>query len=122
MVAVGRIVGRVEFQEDPLGSSALAPLSHVELPERPSDAQASPSVGGVLKTRDRRLARQVPLGLWQRAASQLEQSVVPKGIRVVLVLVTARYLKDPLADQPHQRMSHRRAPPLGDVRGDRFAQ
>jgi hypothetical protein len=99
LLAVGRLVGRVEVQENPLWGAMLAALSHVEFKERPSDAQVGSLVRSVLETGDGGLARQICTCFWQRAANQFQEQVTAKVIGVVLVFVTAGYVVDSLPNQ-----------------------
>jgi hypothetical protein len=92
LLAVGGIICGVEIQKHPLGSATPAAFSEVELEHRASDAQALPSARGVLKPGDRRLTGEVRVGLGQASQNQLEQGIFSQGVRVVLVLVAARYL------------------------------
>ena len=104
LLAVSRVVCGVKVQKDTRRRSVFAPLPEVELAQRFGHTQAGSGVGCILKTRDSRLACQVRVRLRQPPADQLQQRITPQGIRVVLVLVAARYLQDSLPDQRLQRM------------------
>ncbi len=123
LIAVGGIVRGVEVQEHLLGrSSVFGPHFKVELEDGFGYPAARAPRGRVLQARDGRLARQIGPALRQRAARHLQQGVFAQGIRIVLVLVAARYLEDPLA---HQRGQGVAPPPLSLLRhalGDGLAQ
>ena len=122
LIAVGGICGRVEVQEYLFRSSVLASLLEVELEECLGHPVASASGGRVLQPGDSGLARQIRPALGHRPAQELEQGVFAQGVRVVLVLVAASYLKDALLDESFQRMAPFALPPLRHVLGYPLAQ
>lgn len=64
-----------------------------------------------------------PLCLGQASQNQLQERVFSQRVGVVMVLVAASYLVDPLAHQGEQRMPEPTATtPLGDVLGYGLAQ
>ena len=113
--AVGRVVGPVEVEHDPLGDAVAPPLAQVDRAQRQGQPVAGAPVDGVLQARERRLAGQVRPALGQAAAGELEQRVGPQGVGVVLVGVAAGDLEDPLPPQRLQPVPHRAAPPVGDL-------
>ncbi len=99
LLAVGRVVCRVELQKHPVGHTVLLSLGKIKPEENLGDSAAGASGGGVLKAADGRLARKVLPALGKRAAAEFEQRVFPESIRVVLVLVSASYLENALPDE-----------------------
>ena len=67
LLAVRRVFGGVEVQEDARGRPVLAALAHVGLRQGPGDAQAVPRARGVLQAREGGLAGEVFAGLGQSA-------------------------------------------------------
>ena len=121
LVAVRRVVGAVEIEQDAAGWATLSPLPQVELAECLEHAGAGTAGHGVLQAGEGWLGGQVRRGLRQAATYQLEEGVGPQGGGVVLVLVAAGDLVDPLAHQRQQRVRHRPAPPFWHTGGQRLA-
>jgi hypothetical protein len=94
----------------------------MELEKRFCHQVAGASRNRVLKPGDGGLGSQLPSTLGQRTAHQLEQGVFAKGVRVVLVLVTARYLEDALLEERHQGVVSFPLSPFWDVLGHGLAQ
>ena len=123
LLPVGGVVCGVEVQKHPLRrSAAFLSLSEVEFEEDSGYLVARAYRGRVLHPRDGRLAGKLCSALGQRAAHHLQQGIFPKGVRVVLVLVAARYLKDALANERDERMASSPVSPLLNALGDSLAQ
>src|SRR5215210_124109 len=123
LVAVGRIVCRIEVQEHTLWSFILlAPLPDVELQESLGHPVAVADANRVLQAREGGLACEVLLSLRQPAACQLQKRIGAQRVGVVLVLVARGYLQDALLDERHQRVTCLPAAPLRHMLGDLLAQ
>jgi hypothetical protein len=122
LIAMGGVCGRVEVEQNLLRSPVFGAFSRVELEERFCHPVATTSVNSVLQARDGGLRGEIGTRLGQRSAHELEQRIGAKGIRVVLVLVTARYLEDALLEECHQGVVSFPLSPLRHVLGHGFAQ
>jgi hypothetical protein len=58
----------------------------------------------------------------QATAGQLEEGIMPQGVGIVLVLIAAGKLEDPLADEGLEGVRHRTGAPVGDLGGQGSAQ
>ena len=121
LLAVGRVVGPVEVQQDPGGRAGAATLAEVQVDQRLGEPLDGVPIDRVLQPREGRLAGQVRLARGQPPAGQLEQRVRAQRVGVVLVFVAAGDLEHPLADQRLQAVAHPAAAPLRDARRQRRA-
>jgi hypothetical protein len=103
LVAVGRVVGRIEVEQDPLRSTIFAALPDIELAEgKRHPVTATSATARVLKARDGGLASEVLAGLRQGAAHQLQKRIGAQEVGIILVLISAGYLKDALLEEREQ--------------------
>ena len=117
LVAMGRVIGAVDIQQDAHGWAVLLPLLQIHPQQRMRQASARLPVHGVLQPGEGRLAGQVWATLGQLATDQLEQRVAPQGVRIVLVFVATGDLEDPLPDQRRQGVPYPTVAPFGHARG-----
>ena len=68
------------------------------------------------------LRGEISTALGQRAAHHLEQGIFAKGVRVVLILIAARYLKDALPNERAEGMASSPVSPFLNALGDGFTQ
>jgi hypothetical protein len=122
LLSVGGICGSIKVQKYFLRSAIFLSLIQVELEENLGYLAARASGSRVLHPRDGRLARKVGAALRHRAAGELEQGVFAQGVRIVLVLVSARYLVDALANERSQPMAALPLSPFRHALGDGCAQ
>jgi len=122
LIAMGGIVGRVEVEQNLLRSRVFGAFSQIELKKNSCHQVAGASRNRILKPGDGGLGSQLLTTLGQRTAHHLEQRIFAKGVGVVLILVTARYLVDALLEQRHQGVASFPLSPLWDVLGHGLAQ
>src|SRR5215210_9284263 len=122
LLSVGGICGRVEVKQHLLGSAVPLSLSQVDLEEDFGCSVAGAYRGRVLHPRDGRLTGKVEAALGKRAAAEFEQRIFSKSVRVVLIVVSARYLKNALPNERGERVARFPRAPLGHTFGDGLAQ
>lgn len=99
LFAVSGVVCCIEVQQDARRHAVFGAPTDVELPQSPSHAQTISSCGCIFEPRDRWLTRKIGLRLGQASQHQLQQRVATQSVGIVLVLITACYLVDPLTHQ-----------------------
>ena len=114
LLAVRRIIGAIEVEDDALRDAIPFPLLQVELHQGESQAVAGFGVHGVLQAGQRGLAGQIRL-VREPATDQLQEGIMTQGGGIVLILVAAGDLEDALADQRLEGVVDRAAAPLRDV-------
>jgi len=95
LLAVTRIIRRVEIQGDPSRrfGERTNELVNKEVMQPPEGG----NIDGILETRERRLTGQV-IVLWLSPSGDLENGVAPEGVVVVAVFVASQDAEDTLAN------------------------
>ena len=100
------------------GNPIPRPLPDVDLGQGNGQLVTGAPINGVLQAGEGRLARQVGLGVREPPAHEFEERVGAERIGVVLVLVAAGDLEDPLADQLGERVTGLGPTPVRDEPGE----
>jgi hypothetical protein len=123
LLAVSGVIGAVHVEQNVYRRSAglvltdLLPLLQIDAAERDGELIASACGHGILQAREGRLAGQVPSTLRSAAADPLEQGIAAQGGGIVLVVVAAGDLEDPLPHQGLHRMLDWVSPPVTNLAG-----
>jgi hypothetical protein len=114
-----RIVGAVQIKQH-VGRHATChslPFPHRQRHQRLRQVRAGAPIQRVLQTREGGLTGQIGARLVRTATThEREQRVAPQRSGVVLVFIAAGDLQEALAPQERERMAHRPAAPVGDLR------
>jgi hypothetical protein len=122
LFSVGGIIGRVEVQKHSLWGAVLFSSREVEFEEDFGYPVARVSCRCVLHPTDGRLTRKDSSTLGKRATHQLEQRIFSKSVRVVLILIATRNLKDALPNERDKGVPSSPLSLLRHVFGDGLAQ
>ena len=119
---IGRVIGAIEVQENPLRHAVTLAFTQIELDEGDGQAVAGATRHGIVEAGEGGLAGEGGAALGQAATDELEQGVMAQGIGVVLILIATGDLEDALADEGLQGMLAGATAPLGNEGGDQRAQ
>jgi len=119
LLPVGGIIRAVEVKQDVVWNAVGGALRNVELDQPMSQVIAGTPINVVLEAGEGGLTSEVGIVLELAATDKLQERIMAKGIRVVLVLVATRDLEDALTDQ---RMMDGTAAPIRNDAGKRGAE